>query len=230
MRINLVCPYSPRRANELDFLLCADIGATARSCLDFSRCQPGDTVAVFGADPVSLLCACSAILRGASKVYFIDHVSQCLELAASIGAIPINFIHFDPVDFLKVEPQGVNRSCDCCGYEAVDRQLRPDSSVILRNAVRVTGIKGGIGLIGGYVEQTKSPGRPNAGAALANPTFPFVECWFKGLTMEGGPVNGARLVPILQHLIISGRAKPSFIVSIDIGIDDAPEGYKRFSA
>ncbi|KAI9885978.1 MAG: mitochondrial ribosomal large subunit component [Watsoniomyces obsoletus] len=216
--------------NELDFLFISDIWATAWACLDFSGFQPGDSVAVFGAGPVGLLCAYSAILRGASKVYVIDHVSQRLDKAASIGAIPINFLHFDPVDFLKrFEPQGVNRSCDCCGYECLDRKLQLDSSVILRNAVRVTAVKGGIGVAGVYVDQPKSAGRPNADPALGNPSFPFAEFWLKGLTMEGGPVNGARLFPILRELIISGRAKPGFIVSSEISIDDAPEGYRRFS-
>jgi len=32
----------------------------------------------------------------------------------------------------------------------------------------------------------------------------------------------------LRDLIISGRAKPSFVVSHDVGIDEAPEAYEKF--
>ena len=31
----------------------------------------------------------------------------------------------------------------------------------------------------------------------------------------------------LRDLIISGRAKPSFVVSHEIGLDDAPKAYKK---
>jgi hypothetical protein len=34
----------------------------------------------------------------------------------------------------------------------------------------------------------------------------------------------------LRDLIISGRAKPSFIVSHELGLDEAPEAYQNFDA
>ena len=144
-------PLPAGYSNELDFLFLSDIWATGWTCLDFAGFQAGDTVAVFGAGPVGLLCAYSALMRGTSKVYSIDHVSQRLEKAASIGAIPINFRHSDPVDqIMKLEPGGVNRSCDCCGYECVNGDLKPQQDII-RNAVRVTASHGGIGVIGAYI-------------------------------------------------------------------------------
>jgi threonine dehydrogenase-like Zn-dependent dehydrogenase len=32
----------------------------------------------------------------------------------------------------------------------------------------------------------------------------------------------------LRDLIISGKAKPSFVVSHEVGIDEAPEAYDKF--
>jgi threonine dehydrogenase-like Zn-dependent dehydrogenase len=32
----------------------------------------------------------------------------------------------------------------------------------------------------------------------------------------------------LRDLIISGKAKPSFVVSHDVSIDDVPDAYKKF--
>jgi threonine dehydrogenase-like Zn-dependent dehydrogenase len=39
-----------------------DIWATAWTCLDLSGFRAGDTVAVFGPDPVGLLCVYTALL------------------------------------------------------------------------------------------------------------------------------------------------------------------------
>ncbi|KXH66558.1 alcohol dehydrogenase GroES-like domain-containing protein [Colletotrichum salicis] len=82
--------------------------------------DPGDTVAVFGAGPIGLLAAYSAMLHGASRVYGVDHVPMRLEKAASIGAVPINFMDSDPVQqILAYEPGGVIRAVDAVGMEAI---------------------------------------------------------------------------------------------------------------
>jgi len=85
----ILIPHYPFR--EYDYLFSSDIWATAWACLDWSGFQAGESVAVFGAGPVGLLCAYSAILRGASKVYLVDHNQSRLDKGATIGAIPINF-------------------------------------------------------------------------------------------------------------------------------------------
>ena len=100
---------------------------------------------------MGLLCAYSAILRGATRVYSVDHVPARLAKAASIGAIPINFKDGDPVaQILKKEPAGVDRSCDCVGFECVDAKGQNVENVVLTWAVKVTRVKGGIGVIGVY--------------------------------------------------------------------------------
>lgn len=109
----------------------------------------GDTVAVFGAGPVGLLCAYSAFLRGASRVYVVDHWADRLGLAHSIGAIPIDFTASDPVaQIMALEPLGVARSVDCVGYEAVNRNLARQSSIIFDNMLALTIDRGWYGQCG----------------------------------------------------------------------------------
>ncbi|KAJ5769016.1 hypothetical protein N7520_003575 [Penicillium odoratum] len=75
--------------------------------------QPSDSVTIFGAGPVGLLAAFSAILRGASKVYSINHLSMRLERAASIGTISVNFAEVDLVQqIMALEPTVVTRAMD----------------------------------------------------------------------------------------------------------------------
>lgn len=52
---------------------------------------PGDRVAVFGAGPVGLMAAHSAMLMGASQVFVVDQLGDRLKLATSIGATAIDF-------------------------------------------------------------------------------------------------------------------------------------------
>jgi threonine dehydrogenase-like Zn-dependent dehydrogenase len=185
---------------------------------------------VFGAGPVGLLCAYSAFLRGASKVYVVDHVQERLNKAKAIGAIPINFTQGNAAaQILKRDPDGVNRSCDCCGYECLNEKLEPQQNAILNDAVRVTSFGGGIGVVGAYFAQEKSAGRPNADSIAPSLDFPISEFWGKSLSMKSGTVDTKPIAGRLVDLVKSGRAKLGFIVSSVIGIEEAPEAYEKFN-
>jgi threonine dehydrogenase-like Zn-dependent dehydrogenase len=166
----------PGNKHELDYLLLADIWPTAWYALECAGQVLGDTIVVFGAGalifqlvpfihcianllagPVGLLCAYSAILRGAIKVYSVDEVPERLAKAKGIGAIPINFKDGDPVaQILKFEPNGVDRACDCVGFEAVDSNGKNVENIIITQAINVTRPSGGIGFIGAYFQVDNS--------------------------------------------------------------------------
>jgi threonine dehydrogenase-like Zn-dependent dehydrogenase len=74
-----------------------------------------------------------------------------LAKAESLGAIPINFAEVDPVaEILKREPNGVDRSCDIVGFEAVNGKGERAPNTVISWAIQVTRAYGGIGLIGVY--------------------------------------------------------------------------------
>lgn len=218
------------RALEQDYLTVADIFGTAWTCLDWSGFQPGDTVAIFGSGPVGLLAAYSALLRGASRVYSVDHVPMRLERAASIGAVPINFAESDPVEqILAQEPNGVMRSLDCVGIEAVNSSLLPDEGVIVRQMIALTHIGGGIGQVGVWEAQPDSAGAPLGSTLSPNMEFPLSTLWSNGLSWKSGAVDPKLVAPQLVDLIQSGKAQPNFIRSAEIDIEQSPEYYQRFS-
>ncbi|KAK0101788.1 hypothetical protein ONS95_006938 [Cadophora gregata] len=155
--------------NELDYVMLADIFPTANWALDASGFKLGDVVVIFGAGPVGLLAAYSAFLRGASKVYSVDRVPERLAKAKSIGAIPIDFSKSDPVaQILKHEPAGVDRACDCIGYECVDAKGKNVGNLVLTQAIQVTRVAGGIGVIGVY-----SPSDPRKYLSSSSPRFKY---------------------------------------------------------
>lgn len=216
-------------AKEQDYLTLSDIWATGWSVLDYAGFEPGDTVAVFGAGPVGLLAAYSALLRGASRVYSVDHVPMRLERAASIGATPINFFESDPVEqILQHEPNGVTRAVDCVGMEAVNSRGEVQEDIVINNLVRVVATNGGIGQIGVFMTQSTSAGAPLGSSLSPNISFPMTNFFEKHLRFESGVVDPKTVAQQLLDLLANDKAHPNFITSAEIGIEDAPTYYERF--
>lgn len=151
-------------------------------------------------------------------------------MAASIGAIPINFRHSDPVQqILSYEPDGVTRSVDCIGGEAVNAQLQPQKNIVVNNMVAVTSTGGGMGGISVMSAVTNTTGTPLGSSIPATIDFPIANFFDKSLSYRNGAFDVSLVSPELVELISTGKAKPHFIVSSIIGIEDAPEYYRRFN-
>ncbi|KAJ5669648.1 alcohol dehydrogenase [Penicillium macrosclerotiorum] len=193
--------------------------------------MPGDTVAVFGAGPVGILAAYSALLRGASRVYSVDQVPDRLTLAASIGSIPIQFNASDPVQqILAREPNGVTRALDCVGFEAVDAAGERADGIVPSHLISVAADLGGIAIAGVYTGgENSTRGAPNAGTVPAMVPVSVSHLWSKALTVGSGIVLPLEHAQPLVDLVASNRASPSFVVSSIIDIEEAPEYYRRYS-
>ena len=208
----------------------SDVIATAWEGLTWSGFEAGETVAIFGAGPVGQMAALSATIRGASKVYVVDRIAQRLDLAASIGAIPINMNSSDPAErILSFEPSGVARTIDAVGFEARSANGTLQEDLVLRQALEVTQLMGGIGIVGIYDVRSNATGRPLAQTLPQEIAFNATAAFNKGLRLQTGAVDARQLAPQLLELIQSGKANPGFIVSAEINIQEAPEYYRRFS-
>jgi glutathione-independent formaldehyde dehydrogenase len=97
----LKLPGEPGDDREDDFVLLADCFTTGYHGAAIIDIGPGDTVAIFGAGAVGLMAAYSARLRGVARIYVVDAIPERLEKAGDLGAIPINFLHGDPVEQIK---------------------------------------------------------------------------------------------------------------------------------
>ncbi|KAK4501175.1 hypothetical protein PRZ48_006981 [Zasmidium cellare] len=215
--------------NELDYVLLSDIFATGWWSITQTGFEAGDVVAVYGAGPMGLLAAYSALLRGASKVYSIDRVPSRLAKAKEIGAIPIDLRQGLPSEqILKLEPTGVKRVSDCCGFECVNVQGSPDESFIVNDAIALVSSGGGIALTGVYWAGPTDKGEPLASAARGKITFDVATWWLKNVSIKGGIVN-LGVDSQLQALVVSGKAKPSFVFDKIVSIEEAPEAYELFN-
>jgi threonine dehydrogenase-like Zn-dependent dehydrogenase len=149
----LLSCYSSIERDNVCACSSSNIGVAGWHGVEISGFQSGESIAVFGAGPVGLMAAYSAVLRGGSNIYVVDRVPERLRAAEKIGCIPIDFTKGDAVDqIIAHNGDMVDRSVDAVGYQAVNpngNSERPN--IVLENMIRVTRPCGGLGIAGLYV-------------------------------------------------------------------------------
>jgi glutathione-independent formaldehyde dehydrogenase len=214
--------------HEADFAMLADIFPTGYHATEMAGVSPGETVAVYGAGPVGQMAAYSALLRGAAKVYVVDKVESRLKIAEDMGAIPVNFTEKDPVEFIVEDTQGgTDKGIDAVGYQAQAGEGKEETpAVVLNQLVHTVRATGRLGIVGLYVPS--DPGAPNEDAAEGRLLFEVGKFFEKGQTMGTGQADVKRYNRYLRDLIVAGRAEPSFVVSKELPLDEAPDAYEKF--
>ncbi|MEU5089630.1 glutathione-independent formaldehyde dehydrogenase [Streptomyces sp. NPDC021356] len=220
----------PGEEFETDFVLLADIFPTGYHGCELAQLTPGESVAVFGAGPVGLMAAYSALLRGASKVFSVDRVPERLAKAEEIGAIPIDFTKGDPAEQIKEQTggEGTDKGVDAVGYQAQSHKdtSHEEPAVVLNTLVETVRPTGMLGVPGLYVPS--DPGGPDEHAKHGQLLVSIGKMFEKGQQMGTGQCNVKRYNRQLRDLIIAGRAKPSFVVSHELPLDQAPQAYEKF--
>ncbi len=217
----------PGTEHENDFTMLSDIFPTGWHGVVLSGMQPGDRVAVFGGGPVGLMAAHSAMLMGASEVFVVDKAPDRLKLAGSVGAIGIDFSAGDPVEQILEHTGGlgVDRGVEAVGFQAHDGSGEEHPELTLDNLVNVVRTTGGIGVVGVYVPADPGLSEPSSADRVA---WQYGTFFTKAQSMGTGQAPVKRYNRQLRDLIIAGRATPSFIVSHELGLDEAPDAYDKF--
>ncbi|MFC8369295.1 MULTISPECIES: glutathione-independent formaldehyde dehydrogenase [unclassified Streptomyces] len=219
----------PGKEHENDFVLLADIFPTGYHGCELAQVRPGESVTVYGAGPVGLMAAYSALLRGAKKVFVVDRVPERLQKAEEIGAVPINFAEGDPVEQIheQTEGMGTDKGVDAVGYQATAGGTdREEPATVLNSLIRTVRATGMLGVPGLYVPS--DPGAPDEQSKQGMLLVAVGKLFEKGLRLGTGQCNVKRYNRQLRDMIIEGRAKPSFVVSHELPLDQAPSAYDKF--
>jgi threonine dehydrogenase-like Zn-dependent dehydrogenase len=193
-----------------------------------AKVQPGDSVVIYGAGPVGLMAAHSAAIKNASMIMVVDRHPDRLRLAEEIGCIPIDDSKASPVDQVLelTRGEGADAGCECVGYQAHDPQGHEHPNATLNNLVLSVRFTGSLGVVGVFVPE--DPGGPDELAKHGQVAFDFGMFWFKGQQMGSGQCPVKRYNRHLRNLIHAGKAKPSWIVSHELPLGEAPTGYEHF--
>jgi threonine dehydrogenase-like Zn-dependent dehydrogenase len=221
----------PNEIPDEKLLFLSDIFPTGYMAAENCGIEPGDTVAVWGCGPVAQFAMKSASMLGAERVIAIDTVPERLALARDeCGAETIDFNETDVYDTLMemTAGRGPDRCIDAVGCEAhaggtldgtLDAvktavMLGTDRPHVMRQTIMACRKGGTISIPGVYVGfGDKIP----IGAAMN-----------KGLTIKQGQTHTHKYMPLLLEKIQNGEIDPSFVVTHERPLDDAPEMYKMF--
>jgi threonine dehydrogenase-like Zn-dependent dehydrogenase len=208
-------------------LFLSDILPTGYQAVLNAGIGPGSSVAIFGAGPVGLMTAACARLKGAERIFMIDHHPYRLAFAqATYGVEPINFDEQDdPAEIIiaATDSRGVDASIDAIGFEAKGSlietalttvKLEGSSGKALRQAIAATRRGGTVSVPGVY-----------AGFIHA---FLFGDAFDKGLTFKMGQTHVQRYMPELLEYIERGDLKPEAIISHHLPLAEAVRGYELF--
>ena len=220
---------------EPDFALLADIFPTGYHGAVLADVSPGESVAVFGAGPVGIMAAYSCAIRGAAEIYVVDHVQDRLDKATELGGVPINFDRGDPVQQIKERRggDGVDKAIDAVGYQAAAAgssaaggEQEEVPNIVLNQLIDVVNPTGALGIPGLYVPT--DPGGVDENAKRGALSINFGRLFEKGLRLGTGQCNVKRYNAYLRDMIIAGKARPGFVVSHTVPLDDAPDAYTKF--
>jgi glutathione-independent formaldehyde dehydrogenase len=215
--------------HESDFIMLADIFPTGYHACELADVSPGETVAVYGGGPVGLMAAYSAFIRGASRVFVVDRVAERLAKAEQIGAIAINFEQDDPVEQIKQQTggAGTDKGVDAVGYQAAAHAGEGEAPAsVLNSLIETVRPTGRLGIPGLYVPS--DPGGPDEHAKQGMLLVAIGKAFEKGLSLGTGQCNVKQYNRQLRDLIVAGRAQPSFVVSHELPLTQAPEAYEKF--
>jgi len=170
--------------------------ATSLHALNKARLRPGETVAVFGVGGLGVSAIQLARARGASRVFAVDIKPSKLDLAARLGATPINAALLDPLAALQelTRGQGVNVALELIGLPATMEQ-----------AVRSLAIQGRAALVG-LMEKSFS-------------VAPYQEVINKEAEIIGVSDHLASEIPELLEYARTGKLKFDGVISRTVPLD-----------
>jgi S-(hydroxymethyl)glutathione dehydrogenase / alcohol dehydrogenase len=241
----LKVPDSIRADERVLFL--SDILPTGFFGADIANVQPGDDVAVFGAGPVGYFAVLSSFLRGAARVFAIDHWPMRLNKTKDLGAETINFDNEDPVERIKKETGGKGTICiDAVGYEAVGHSganngsggdgsskgdnknnTGHDHSKVSKPAYEPANPLQVINWMCQAARKYSTISIPGV-YGTAYDQFPLGQIFNRELQIRLGQCPVKKYNEQLLHLIEVGRIDPTKIISHTMKLDESPKAYDIF--
>jgi threonine dehydrogenase-like Zn-dependent dehydrogenase len=220
----------PNELADEQVLFLSDIFPTGYMGAEQCDIKPGDVIAVWGCGPVGQFAIASAFMLGAERVIAIDRFEYRLRMARErSGAETLNYEEVDVLDALKelTGGRGPDACIDAVGMEAhhpgpmyaYDRakqamRLETDRPIALREAIlacRNGGTVSIVGAYGGFID-----------------TFPIGSLMNRSLTIKTGQAHVQRYMRPLLERIQNGDIDPSFVVTHEMPLGDAPHGYEIF--
>lgn len=173
--------------------------------------SPGQSVVVFGAGPVGLLCCAVAKAFGASKIIAVDIQKQRLEFARKYAATAT----FEPAKAPALEN---------AGQIIKDNGLGSGADVVIDASGAEPSIHTGIHLVrpgGTYVQ---------GGMGRSEITFPIMAACTKELNVKGSFRYGSGDYKLAVDLVASGKVNVRELITGVVQFEEAEQAFKEVKA
>jgi glutathione-independent formaldehyde dehydrogenase len=223
----LVLPDDAREKQN-DYVMLSDILPTGFHGTELAQVGFGESVVIWGAGPVGLMAALSADLRGADQIFVVDRQPDRLRLVSKLGATPIDDSAGDAVQQVldATRGEGADKGVEAVGYQAHDPRGEEAPGVTINNLIAAVRPTGRIGVVGVFVPE--DPQAPDDAAKEGKFGIDFGTFFFKGQAMGTGQANVKQYNRQLRNLIHRDKLHPGQIVSHELTLDQAAEGYEHF--
>jgi threonine dehydrogenase-like Zn-dependent dehydrogenase len=207
-------------------LFLSDILPTGWMAAENARIEPGDTVAIWGAGPVGLFAAQSALVMGAEQVIVIDHHPHRLELAEGLGAKILNYEETRIGEALMDMTAGLGPDAviDAVGMEAHGFAIDNVADVVKQKVI--VGMDRGHALRQALLACRKG-GRVSVPGVYGGmlDKFPLGAMMQKGLEIRTGQTHVQRYTADLLRRIEAGKIDTTFLISHRLPLEEGPTGY-----
>ncbi len=223
----------PSHLADEKVLFLSDIFPTGWMAAENCQIDENDTVAVWGCGPVGLFTVHSAWLQGAKRVIAIDDVPERLQLAKGIKSTEvidrseIDDVYSALLDMTK--GYGPDKCIDAVGAEAhsmnslvnakesmLEAAHMPNNRPFVINEIIKSCKKGGVVSIPGvYTDEV--------------PNFALGPAMNKALQFKMGQTHVQKYLPKLLDLVENEKIDPSFLITHEVPLVEAPDAYKMFA-
>jgi len=222
----------PDSLSDEKVLFLSDVFPTGYMAAENADISDGDIVAVWGCGPVGLFAIKSAWMLGAARVIAIDRVPERLQMAEELcDAETINSTSYTEIYETLMDMtdgRGPDGCIDAVGAEAhggnVVRKVKDkamekvhlDTSkpYVLQQMIHCCKKGGTLSIPGVYI------GPVNA--------IPMGSAMNKALTFKMGQTHMQRYLKPLLNKIADNEIDPSFIITHQLPLEDAPKAYEMF--
>jgi threonine dehydrogenase-like Zn-dependent dehydrogenase len=210
-------------------LFLSDILPTGWMAAENAEIEDGDVVAVWGAGPVGLFSAQSALIMGAARVIVIDHYPHRLELAKGLGCEIINFRETNVREALLEMSggRGPDAVIDAVGMEAhgfsIDNMMDVAKQKVGMGADRASALKQAI-------LSVRKAGRLSIPGVYGGMTdkFPLGALMEKGISVKTGQTHVQKYTNKLLAMIADKKIDTTFLISHRLPLEAAADGYANF--
>lgn len=223
------CFRVPEGVGDAQAVFVSDTVPTGFMAADMAGIRPGDVVAVWGCGGLGQMAARSARLLGAERVVAIDrHPGRLRAAQEKAGAEPLDGTRVDVCDALLAMSGG--RGPDVC-IDAAGPAAGSGAEGWFDRKRQALGLDAGRPAVLHQMIRSCRKGGTLSIAGLRGGTvdgFPIGAAMAKGLTLRMGRQRGQRYVGRLFERIGGGELDPSYLMTHQWPLDDAPRGYRMF--